>query len=132
MKGTEFLLRSLVADGADHLFMVPGGLVDPFYEALQAVEEITPIVAAQEGGAAYAADGYARASGRLGACLVIGGPGLTNTVTAVSAAMTDGVPMLVLSGEVASYVQGLGFFQDASAGTYDDNAVLRPVTSQSF
>ncbi|MGH9271031.1 MAG: thiamine pyrophosphate-binding protein, partial [Ilumatobacteraceae bacterium] len=132
MNGTEFLLRSLVADGVDHVFMVPGGLVDAFYPALQAVPELTPIVAAQEGGAAYAADGYARASGGMGACLVIGGPGLTNTVTAVSAALTDGVPLLVVSGEVATFVEGLGFFQDASAGTFDDAAVLRPVTSESF
>jgi len=132
VKGTEFILRSLVADGADHVFMVPGGLIDPFYPALQAVPELTPIVAAQEGGAAFAADGYARASGRFGACLVIGGPGLTNTVTAISAARTDGVPLLVLSGEVATYVQGLGFFQDASAGTFDDDAIVRPVTAESF
>lgn len=132
MNGSEFLLRSLVADGVDHVFMVPGGLIDSFYPALQAVGELTPIVAAHEGGAAYAADGYARASGGMGACLVIGGPGLTNTVTALSAALTDGVPMLVLSGEVATFVEGLGFFQDASAGTFDDDAVLRPVTSESF
>lgn len=132
MRGTEFVLRSLVADGAEHLFMVPGGLVDPFYSALADVPELTPIVAAQEGGAAFAADGYARASGRLGACLVIGGPGLTNTVTAVSAAQSDAVPLLVISGEVASFVEGLGFFQDASAGTFDDSAVLRPVTAESF
>ena len=60
MKGTEFILRSILADGADHVFMVPGGLIDPFYPALQAVPELTPIVAAQEGGAAFAADGYAQ------------------------------------------------------------------------
>ena len=132
MKGTEFILRSIVADGVDHVFMVPGGLIDPFYPALQAVPELTPIVTAQEGGAAFAADGYARASGRFGACLVIGGPGLTNTVTAISAARTDGVPLLVLSGEVATHVEGLGFFQDASAGTFDDDAIVRPVTAESF
>ena len=82
VKGTEFVLRSIVADGVDHVFMIPGGLIDPFYPALQAVPELRPIVTAQEGGAAFAADGYGRASGHFGACLVIGGPGLTNTVTA--------------------------------------------------
>lgn len=132
MKGNQFLLRSLVADGIDHLFMVPGGLVDPFLTALQDVPEITPIVAAQEGGAAYMADGYARASGRFGACLGIGGPGLTNMVTAVSAALTDESPVLVLSGEVATYVEGLGFFQDASAGTFNDTDILKPVTAESY
>ncbi len=132
MNGAQFLLRSIAADGTDHVFMVPGGLVDPFSTALANVPAVTPIVAAQEGGAAYAADGYARASGKFGACLVIGGPGLTNTVTAMSAALTDRVPLLLVSGEVATFVEGLGFFQDASAGTFDDTAVLRPVTAESF
>lgn len=132
MKGTEFILRSLVADGVDHLFLVPGGLIDPFLPALQKVFEIHPIVAAQEGGAAYMADGYARASGRFGACLVIGGPGLTNTVTAVSAAFADGSPVLVLSGEVASFMEGLGLFQDATAGTFNDTAILSTVTAESY
>ena len=81
MLGTDFILRTLVADGIDHVFMVPGGLIDPFLPALGRVPEITPVVAAQEGGAAYMADGYARASGKFGVCLCIGGPGLTNTVT---------------------------------------------------
>jgi acetolactate synthase I/II/III large subunit len=132
MKGTEFILHSLVADGIDHLFLVPGGLVDPFLPALQKVPEIHPVVAAQEGGAAYMADGYARAGGRFGACLVIGGPGLTNTVTAVSAAFVDGSPILVLSGEVASYMEGLGIFQDATAGTFNDMAMLSTVTAESY
>jgi acetolactate synthase-1/2/3 large subunit len=132
MKGTEFILRSLVSDGIDHLFMVPGGLIDPFLPALQNVPEIRPVVAAQEGGAAFMADGYARASGRFGACLVIGGPGLTNTVTAVSAAFVDGSPVLVLSGEVAAYMEGLGFFQDATAGTFNDTAILSTVTAESY
>ena len=132
MKGTEFIVRSLVADGVDHLFMVPGGLIDPFLAALPAAPGIRPVIAAQEGGAAYMADGYARASGRFGACLGIGGPGLTNAVTAISAAFSDGSPVLVLSGEVATYMEGLGQFQDATAGTFDDSAILASVTAQSY
>jgi glyoxylate carboligase len=58
MLGTDFILRSLVADGVDHLFLVPGGLVDPFMPAIGRVPGITPVVAAQEGGAAYMADGH--------------------------------------------------------------------------
>ncbi|MEM8743692.1 MAG: thiamine pyrophosphate-binding protein [Pseudomonadota bacterium] len=111
MKGTEFLLRSLVADGVDHLFMMTGGLVDPFLPAIGNVPEITPVVAAHEGGAAAMADGYARASGRIGACLCIGGPGLTNTVTSMSAAYTDESPVLLLTGAVENYMQGLGLFR---------------------
>ena len=72
--------------------MVPGGLVDPFLPALGRQSALRPIVAAQEGGAAYMADGYARAGGRFGAALCIGGPGLTNTVAPAAAAMTDGSP----------------------------------------
>ena len=74
--GTDFILQALVAEGVDHLFMVPGGLIDPFLPALARQCGITPIVAVQEGGAAYMADGYARASGNMGAALAIGGPGL--------------------------------------------------------
>jgi acetolactate synthase I/II/III large subunit len=132
MKGTDYLLRSLVADGIDHLFMMTGGLVDPFYAAVAGVPEITPVVAAHEGGAVFMADGYARAGGRFGACLCIGGPGLTNTVTGVSAAYTDESPVLVLTGAVANYMQDLGLFQDATAATYHDVDILAPVTAESY
>jgi len=132
MKGADFILRSLVADGVDHLFMMTGGLVDPFLPAIARVPEITPVVAAHEGGAASMADGYARAGGGIGACLGIGGPGLTNMVTAASAAYTDESPVLLLTGAVANYMQGLGLFQDATASTYDDIAILAPVTVESL
>ncbi|HEX9881347.1 MAG TPA: thiamine pyrophosphate-binding protein [Hyphomicrobium sp.] len=132
MLGTDFILRTFVADGIDHVFMVPGGLIDPFLPALGRVPEITPIVAAHEGGAAYMADGYARASGKFGVCLCIGGPGLTNTVTALSAALTDQSPVLALSGEVANDMQGMGLFQDATAGTFDDSLIVAPVTAESY
>ena len=77
------------------------------------------------------ADGYARASGRFGAVLGIGGPGLCNMATAVAAAKTDGSPVLVLSGEIPLDMEGLGEFQDASQATLDDTAVMRPLTRMS-
>lgn len=132
MLGTDYILRALVADGIGHLFMVPGGLVDPFLPALGRLPALTPVVAAHEGGAAYMADGYARAGGRFGACLCIGGPGVTNTVTALSAAQADMSPVLVMSGEVSNFAQGLGLFQDATAGTFNDSLVLAPVTAESY
>lgn len=132
MKGTDYVLRSLVADGVDHLFMMTGGLVDPFYSAVARVPELTPVVAAHEGGAVFMADGFARAGGRFGACLGIGGPGLTNMVTGVSAAYTDESPVLVLSGAVPNYMQDLGLFQDATAGTYHDVDILAPITAESY
>jgi acetolactate synthase-1/2/3 large subunit len=128
MLGSDFILDALAAEGLGHLFMVPGGLVDPFLPALARQSKLLPIVASQEGGAAYMADGYARASGRFGAALGIGGPGLCNMVTAVAAAKTDGSPVLVLSGEVPVDMEGRGEFQDASQATLDDTAVMKPVT----
>ncbi|MBV9970683.1 MAG: thiamine pyrophosphate-binding protein, partial [Xanthobacteraceae bacterium] len=127
-QGADFILSALVEEGLDHLFMVPGGLVDPMLPALARAPRLRPIVAAQEGGAAYMADGYARAAGRFGAALGIGGPGLCNMVTAVAAAKTDASPVLVLSGEVPVELEGIGAFQDASQATLDDTAVMKPVT----
>jgi len=126
--GTDFVLEALVREGLDHLFMVPGGLVDPFLPALSRHPDLKAIVAAHEGGAAYMADGYARASGRFGAALGIGGPGLCNMTTAVAAAKTDSSPVLILSGEVPLDMEGLGEFQDASQATLDDTAVMKPLT----
>ncbi len=131
MLGTDYILDALVTEGIDHLFMVPGGLVDPFLPALGRQASIRPIVAAQEGGAAYMADGYARASGKFGAALCIGGPGLGNTVTPIAAAATDGSPVLLLSGEVATMVEGMGLFQDASSQTLDDVEVMKSLTGYS-
>ncbi|MBM3550531.1 MAG: thiamine pyrophosphate-binding protein [Alphaproteobacteria bacterium] len=129
--GVDFILEALASEGLDHLFMVPGGLVDPFLPALGRQKALTPIVAAQEGGAAFMADGYARASGIFGAALCIGGPGLTNAVTAVATAQTDGSPLFLMSGEVATVLEGLGVFQDASPQTLDDVTVMKPLTRYS-
>ncbi len=126
--GTDYLLAGLEAEGLDHLFLVPGGLVDPFLPAIGRFPGLCPIVAAQEGGAAYMADGYARASGRFGAALGIGGPGLGNMITAMATALTDSSRVLVMSGEVAVAAEGLGLFQDASYETFDDPALAAPVT----
>jgi acetolactate synthase I/II/III large subunit len=126
--GTDYVLNALVAEGLRHLFLVPGGLVDPFLPALARQPELKPIVAAQEGGAAYMADGYSRASGAFGAALGIGGPGSCNMATAVAAAKTDGSPVLVLTGEVPVDMEGRGAFQDASQATLDDSAVMAPLT----
>lgn len=131
MFGTDFILNALAQENIDHIFMVPGGLIDPFLAALGRQRALKPIVAAQEGGAAYMADGYARASGKIGVALCIGGPGLTNTVTAMATAQTDGSPLLLISGEAATYLEGLGMFQDASSQTLDDVNTLKSLTRYS-
>lgn len=126
--GTDYILNALAAEGLRHLFMVPGGLVDPFLPALARQEKLVPVVAAHEGGAVYMADGYARASGGFGAALGIGGPGCCNMATATAAAKTDGSPLLVMTGEVPVDMEGRGAFQDASQATLDDTAVMAPLT----
>ncbi len=131
MKNTELCLAALREEGLDHVFLVPGGLIDPFLPALAQTGGLTPIVAAHEGGAACMADGYARASGRFGACLCIGGPGVSNTVTASMAAYTDNSPVLLISGQVATDWEGRGGFQDSSPGSVNDAAMLSGVTNYS-
>src|SRR5215472_5480761 len=126
--GSDYILDALAAEGLGHLFMVPGGLVDPFLPALARQKKLTPVIAAHEGGAVYMADGYARASGRFGAALGIGGPGCCNMATAVAAAKTDCSPVLVMTGEVPLDLEDRGAFQDASQATLDDTTVMAPLT----
>ncbi len=132
MNGTDYILKALASEGIEALFFVPGGLIDPFLSAFESTPQVRPIVACQEGGACYMADGYSRASGNFAACMAIGGPGLTNMTTAVSAAWTDLSPVLVLSGEVSTSMEGLGQFQDASASSFNDTKILEPVTAMSL
>ena len=132
METTAYLLEAFRLEGLSHVFLVPGGLIDPFLPALSATAGLTPIVAAHEGGAAYMADGYARASGRFGACFAIGGPGITNMVTAIAAASTDQSPVMVISGQVPSDWEGRGGFQDSSPATLNDVALFQPLTKSSL
>lgn len=131
MNVAEYLIRSLRDQGVGHIFLDLGGLNDSFMPALSETDGVRPIVAAFEGGAAYMADGYARASGRLGVCMGIGGPGVLNMVTPLTAAMSDRTPVLAISGEVARSWEGMGGFQDASGAAIDDISVLRGVTGLS-
>jgi acetolactate synthase-1/2/3 large subunit len=120
VKGTDVVLRSISTLGVDHVFLFVGGLVDPFLETLAASNELRGILGANEAGAAYAADGYARASGKFGATIMIGGPGIFNAAGAIGAASADGVPVMVFSGEAPTTLEGRGYFQDASPlGTED-------------
>jgi acetolactate synthase-1/2/3 large subunit len=132
MVTTQYLLEAFRGEGITHVFLVPGGLVDPFLPALAATRGVTPIVACHESGAAYMADGYARASGRFGVCFAIGGPGVTNMVTAVATARTDSSPVMVISGQVPTDWEGRGGFQDSSPAALDDVAVLQPLTISSL
>jgi acetolactate synthase-1/2/3 large subunit len=131
MQTTYYLLEACRTEGLTHIFLVPGGLVDPFLPALSSTPGLTPIVAAHEGGAACMGDGYARAGGRFGACLAIGGPGITNMVTAVAAAGTDQSPLLVISGQVPTDWEGRGGFQDSSPATFNDVSLFQAIAKSS-
>ena len=132
METTAYLLEAFRIEGLSHVFLVPGGLIDPFLLPLTATDGITPIVAAHESGAAFMADGYARASGRFGACFAIGGPGITNMVTAVAAASTDQSPVLVISGQVPTDWEGRGGFQDSSPAALNDVALFQSLAKSSL
>ncbi|MDL5051059.1 thiamine pyrophosphate-binding protein [Oscillatoria amoena NRMC-F 0135] len=129
MKTTDYIVQAVKTEGITHIFMVPGGLIDPFLSAFDRVPGVAPIVAAHESGAAYMADGYARGSGKFGVCFCIGGPGITNAVTALATALTDEFPLLLMSGQVPTDWDGRGGFQDSSAASYDDVDILRTVTA---
>src|SRR5262245_49842094 len=101
MRVADFILSAIRDEGVSHCFMDPGGLNDNFMPAMTGTKGLRTIVAAFEGGAAYMADGFARASGGLGVCFGIGGPGVLNMTTALAAAATDRSPVLAISGEVA-------------------------------
>jgi acetolactate synthase I/II/III large subunit len=129
---TDFILAALRDQGTGCCFIHIGGLNDSFMPAFTGTEGLRTIVAAFEGGAAYMADGYARASGGLGVCFAIGGPGILNMVTALAAAGADRSPVLAISGEVARSWEGMGGFQDASGAGIDDIDTLRRVTGLSL
>jgi acetolactate synthase I/II/III large subunit len=124
----EFVLGALKQEGISHVFMVPGGLIDGFLTEFGDVTGVNAIVAAHEGGAGFMADGYARASGRFGVCLGIGGPGAANLVAALANAYADESPILAVTGEVQSDWEGRGSFQDGSGAGMNDVALMRPVT----
>jgi acetolactate synthase-1/2/3 large subunit len=111
MNGAQYLADTLSRHGVDTLFGYPGGAIMPFYDALPD-SPLRHILTRHEQAAAFAANGYARASGRLGVCVATSGPGATNLLTGVADAMADSVPMLVLTGQVASGLIGTDAFQE--------------------
>jgi acetolactate synthase-1/2/3 large subunit len=113
MTGGEILIDALKKEGVDVLFGYPGGVVIPIFDVLYKARDINLILTRHEQGATHAADGYARATGRVGVCLVTSGPGATNTITGIATAKLDSVPIVVISGQVRSAVIGTDAFQEA-------------------
>lgn len=127
LKGAQVLIECLKEQGVDIIFGYPGGAVLPIYDALYDTKEITHILTAHEQGATHAADGYARATGKVGVVIVTSGPGATNTVTGIATAYMDSVPLVVFTGQVASSLIGRDSFQEV-----DITGITTPITKHNY
>ena len=125
-KGSEIIVEVLQEEGVDVLFGFPGGQIIPFYDALYQCS-IRHILTRHEQGAAHAADGYARATGKVGVCIATSGPGATNLVTGLANANMDSVPMVALTGQVPTHMIGNDSFQEA-----DIYGISIPITKYNY
>src|SRR5207245_7374933 len=132
LTGGEILCRTLLDAGVDVLFGYPGGAIMPFYDALHGHPALRHILVRHEQAAAHAADGYARASNRVGVCVATSGPGATNLVTGLATAHMDGSPVLAITGQVSRPMLGRDAFQETdvvgvTAPVTKHNALVRDV-----
>ena len=126
MKGAEFLVKALEHEGVEIIFGYPGGAIMPVYDALLD-SKIRHILVRHEQAAALAADGYARATGKVGVCMATSGPGATNLVTGIANAYMDSIPMVAITGQVATSLMGTDAFQEV-----DIFGITMPVVKHSF
>ncbi len=127
LSGARILLECLKREGVDIIFGLPGGAVLPIYDALYDFEGIRHVLVRQEAAAGHAAEGYARATGRVGVCLVTSGPAATNLVTALQDAMMDSIPIVAFTGQVPTHLIGNDAFQEA-----DNVGITRSCTKHNF
>ncbi|MCX5719682.1 MAG: biosynthetic-type acetolactate synthase large subunit [Nitrospirae bacterium] len=127
MSGAEILIESLKKEGVKHIFGYPGGVVLNIFDSLYDNKEVQLILTRHEQGAVHAADGYARASGKVGVALVTSGPGATNTITGIATASMDSIPLIVFSGQVPTMLIGNDAFQEA-----DIVGISRPCTKYNY
>lgn len=128
LQGAQIVVRTLIEQGVDLVFGFPGATVIDIYDALyDHADKIRHVLVAHEQGAAHAADGYARATGRVGVCLATSGPGSTNLVTGIAAAFMDSVPMVIVTGNVATSQIGTDSFQEI-----DITGVTLPITKHNY
>ena len=126
--GAEILIDALVEQGVDTIFGYPGGAVLNIYDALyKNSDRIRRILTAHEQGAAHAADGYARATGKVGVCLATSGPGATNLVTGIATAYMDSIPMVAITGNVGTSLIGRDSFQEVYIA-----GITMPITKHNF
>ncbi len=126
LTGAQIMMQVLKEEGVDTIFGFPGGAVIDIYDELERTN-IHHVLVRHEQGAVHAADGYARASGKVGVCLVTSGPGATNTVTGIASAYMDSIPIVVISGQVPTHLIGNDAFQEV-----DIVGITRPCTKHSY
>jgi len=127
MSGAEMVFQALEDQGVEHIFGYPGGAVLPIYDELKNHKKIKHILVRHEQGAGHAAEGYARSSGKPGVILVTSGPGATNTVTALTDAYMDSVPLVCITGQVPTHLIGTDAFQEC-----DTTGITRPCTKHNW
>src|SRR5438445_299254 len=127
MSGARIVLECLKREGVDVLFGLPGGAVLPIYDALYDFQGIRHILVRQEAAAGHAAEGYARTTGKVGACLVTSGPAATNLVTALQDDYMDSIPIVAFTGQVPTHLIGNDAFQEA-----DNVGITRSCTKHNF
>ncbi len=125
--GGSALIRALADENVDLLFGYPGGAALHIYDAIYQQDKVQHILVRHEQAAVHAADGYARATGRVGTVLVTSGPGATNAITGIATAYMDSIPLVVISGQVASHLIGTDAFQET-----DMMGISRPIVKHSF
>ena len=125
--GAELVVRTLVDLGVEVVFGYPGGAVLPIYDAIFKQNELRHILVRHEQGAVHAAEGYARSTGRVGTVLVTSGPGATNSVTGLTDALMDSIPVVCLTGQVPTHMIGNDAFQEA-----DTVGITRPCTKHNY
>lgn len=127
MKGAQAVAACLKEQGVDTVFGYPGGMILPLYDAFYDDREIRQILVTHEQNAAHAADGYARASGKVGVCIATSGPGATNLVTGLATAFMDSIPVVAITGQVDTALLGKDAFQET-----DILDVTMPVTKHNY
>lgn len=127
LSGAEIFFECLKQEGVEYVFGYPGGAVLKIYEQLYDVDFLKHILVRHEQGATHMAEGYAKATGKVGVVLVTSGPGATNTVTGIADAYMDSVPIVVFTGQVATHLIGNDAFQEA-----DIVGITRPITKHNF
>lgn len=125
--GAKIVMESLVRHGVDTIFGYPGGVVLPLYDEMLNWPQVRHVLVRHEQCAAHMADGYARATGRVGVCLATSGPGATNLVTGIATAMMDSVPMVAITGNVNSWAIGKDAFQET-----DIQGITIPITKHNY